>query len=130
MLTRRRFLSHLAVIATLPVAGPALARSRPPDNHFRLAPLMLPMHRAGPFRAVRLVADLVLDLPTTRDVVRAVEPRLVNAILRATLDFSPVAEGRVDARAVKALKDNILRIARDMIGPQVQDVLIVSLIVG
>lgn len=129
----RRLLAGLPAALLLPASGPAAARARPgrpPDHHFRLSPLLLPVAQTGPYTYARVVADLVLDKPTSRDAVNALQPRLVGAILRESWELPVGADGHVDSGAAKELKDRILRVSRDVVGRQVQDVLIVSLIVG
>ena len=128
---RRQFLATLASLPVLLAGAPALAAgARPPDNHFRLKPLLLPVPENGPYRSARVVADLVLDLPTSRDAVIAIQPKLVGTILRESWDLPVATDGRISADGAKALKERILRISQEVVGPQVQDVLIVSLIVG
>ncbi len=135
MVNRRRIVAALAVQPMIlamggMAAGTAWARSRPPDRHFRLNPMMLPVPQTGPFTYARVVADLVLDQPTSRDAVLAIQPRLVGMILRESWDLPVGTDGRISAQGAKALKERILRISQDVVGPQVQDVLIVSLIIG
>ncbi|WP_162937567.1 hypothetical protein [Indioceanicola profundi] len=131
---RRRLLRMLALAPAAGLLGaplPALAAAiRPPDNHFRLTPLMLPVAETGPFTYARVVADLVLDLPTSKESVQALQPKLVGTILREGWDLPLGHGGRVGAEGAQALKTRILRISQDVVGRQVQDVLIVSLIVG
>jgi len=129
-LSRRGVLAGSALLALLPSPLWAQARGRPPDRHFRMEPVLIPVREKGPFAYVRVQADLVLTAPEQRDAVRALAPRLYSRLLDATWDVGITAEGRVTAESAKHLKSEILSIAQGLVGPVVEDVLIVSLIVG
>lgn len=135
--TRRRLLTGLAGfplglalgLAMTPGSAGATRPPRPPDNHYRLNPMLLPVPQRGPYTYARIVADLVMDQASSRDSARAMEPKLVGTILRESWNLPLGDEGRVTAEVATALKDRILRISRDIVGDSVQDVLIVSLLV-
>lgn len=121
-------LGALAAALLLP-GGAALAqRMRPPENHVRLAPILIPLPRGGSGAYVRIEADLVLQTPAQRDFARTRLPRIIGDVVGESWDLPLGEDGRITAEGAKAIKERILRSARNALGDQVQDVLLVSLL--
>ncbi|WP_155524597.1 hypothetical protein [Oleisolibacter albus] len=147
MLHRRQLLAGL-MAAPLLLSGQALAEEghgeappkpakpkppkpvRPPDNFMRLSPIVLPVPERGPYAYARIEADLVLKDPLQRDAAKLQQPAILSRIVDEAW-ASPVSRnGRIDSDGAKAIKERILRAARQVLGPDtVQEVLIASLLV-
>lgn len=117
------------------------AGARPPEGnsgggparaYVRLGrPIVIPVVEGGETRAL-MVFEIALDVPgLLTERAYSAEPRLRDAFLRALLALSHTgafSETYTDERVVRELRDRLRAVAREILGNEVSDILILDLL--